>query len=228
MGAGYSIKARGKSADIFIYEDVGQGWFGGVSAKDFAADLKKLGDVDTINLHLNSPGGDVFDGIAIYRLLVDHKARIVVHIDGLAASIASVIAMAGDEISISEAGFVMIHNASGLAFGDANEMRRLANLLETINGTIADVYHSRTGKERDELLALMEAETWMTATEAVEMGFATKLVENMRVAAKAIDPATHKFRNIPAALTGRPDFDAAQARLSAMRARVQQNKLRTG
>ena len=112
MGAGFSVKAKaGDEAEILIYEDVGEGWFGGVTAKQFADELKALGSVKTINLRLNSAGGDVFDGLAIYRRLVDHPAKIVSHIDGLAASIASVIAMAGDEIRISESGFLMIHNA---------------------------------------------------------------------------------------------------------------------
>lgn len=228
MGAGYSMRARGNaSAEIFIYEDVGASFFGGVSAKDFAVDLKKIGAVETINLHLNSPGGDVFDGMAIYRQLVDHKAKVIAHVDGLAASIASVIAMAGDEIRISESGFMMIHNASALAYGDTGEMRRMADLLETVNGTIADVYIARNGKSRDDVLALMEAETWMNGSDAVEMGFATSVVENMKVAARSIDPATHKFKNIPAALAGRPNFEAAQARLAAMRSKLQ-NKLRAG
>src|ERR1044072_9600498 len=101
MGAGFSIKAKGNSeAEILIYEDVGEGWFGGVTAKQFAEDLKALGKVDTINLRINSAGGDVFDGLAIYRRLVDHPARVITHIDGLAASIASVIAMSGNEIRI--------------------------------------------------------------------------------------------------------------------------------
>jgi ATP-dependent protease ClpP protease subunit len=229
MGAGYSIRARGNAAaEIFIYEDVGASFFGGVTAKDFAADLKKLGSVETINLHINSPGGDVFDGVAIYRQLADHKAKIVVHIDGVAASIASVIAMAGDEIHISESGFVMIHNASAVAIGDAGEMRRLADLLDTVSGTIADVYAARTGKNRDEIRTLMDAETWMTGKEALEMGFATSVVANLKVAARAIDPATHKFKNIPDLLMGRPDYDAAHSRLAEMRARLQQHKLRNG
>src|SRR6478609_6695251 len=118
MGAGYSIKAKGTTAgEIYIYEDVGDSWFGGVTAKQFAADLKELGPVQTLDVRINSGGGDVFDGLAIYRQLVDHPAKVVSHIDGFAASIASIIAMAGDEIRISEAGFVMIHDAWGVAVG---------------------------------------------------------------------------------------------------------------
>lgn len=229
MGAGYSIRARGaESADIFIYEDVGSGWFGGVSAKGFADDLKKLGAVSTIDLHINSPGGEVFDGLAIYRQLVDHKARVIAHVDGLAASIASVIAMAGDEIRISEAGFMMIHNASGVSIGDAAHMRQFADRLETVTGTIADVYTSRTGGDRAEILSLMDDETWMTAQEAVDRGFATSVTENIKVAARAIDETTHKFRNVPEILKGRPNLEAARDRLSRMRAKLHPNGLRAG
>lgn len=229
MGAGYSIKARANaSAEIYIYEDVGEGWFGGVSAKQFATDLKALGDISTIDVRINSAGGDVFDGLAIYRQLVDHKAKVVSHIDGMAASIASVIAMAGDEIKIAEAGFVMIHNAWGLSIGDGTEMRRMADLLDTTTGAIRDVYRARTSIADEDLQAMMTAETWLTGADAVEKGFADTLVENLRVAASAkIDPAKHKFRHMPAALAGRPNFDAARTRLSAMRVQVERNKLRT-
>src|SRR5262245_27525916 len=112
------MKARAEEAEVYIYEDVGSGWFGGVSAKQFADDLRALGQVQTINVHINSAGGEVFDGVAIYHTLVQHPARVVSHVDGLAASIASVIAMAGDEIRITEAGMFMIHNARGGVVGE--------------------------------------------------------------------------------------------------------------
>ena len=107
MALGYRISAKGADrAEILIYEDVGEGWFGGVSAKQFADDLKALGAVSTIDVRINSYGGDVFEGFAMYRQLVEHKARIVVHVDGVAASIASVIAMAGNEIEIAPLAFM--------------------------------------------------------------------------------------------------------------------------
>lgn len=228
MGAGYSIKARANaSAEIYIYEDVGEGWFGGVSAKQFATDLRALGAVETIDVRINSAGGDVFDGLAIYRQLVDHKAKVVTHIDGMAASIASVIAMAGEEIRIAEAGFVMIHNAWGLVIGDGSEMRKMADLLDTTTGAIRDVYRARTSLPDDELRTMMAAETWLTGAEAVDKGFADSVVENLRIAASAkIDPAKHKFRHMPAALAGRPNYDAAKTRLSAMRLQMERKKLR--
>lgn len=187
MGAGYSMKARAEEADVYIYEDIGESWFGGVSAKQFSADLKGLGAVTLINLHINSYGGEVFDAVAIYRNLVDHPAKVVVHIDGIAASSAATIAMAGDEIRITEAGFLMIHNASGGMFGEAKEMRQLADLLDTISGTIGDVYAQRTGNTVEQIKTWMDATTWMTAAEAVERKFADQVVENLRVAASG-DP----------------------------------------
>lgn len=203
MGAGYSMKARAEEAEVYIYEDIGSGWFGGVSAKQFAEDLRALGQVQTINTHINSYGGEVFDGVAMYRTLVDHPARVIVHIDGVAASSAATVAMAGDEIRITEAGFLMIHNASGAVFGEARDMRQMADLLDTISTTIADVYAARTSRAHEEVVAWMEATTWMTAAEAIERGFADQLVENLRVAASG-DPrqlyADHpKPRNRPAA-----------------------------
>lgn len=236
MGAGYSIKAKGTTAgEIYIYEDVGEGWFGGVTAKQFATDLKALGPVQTLDVRINSGGGDVFDGLAIYRQLVDHPARVVSHIDGFAASIASVIAMAGDEIRISEAGFVMIHDAWGLAVGSAADMRQMADLLDTTSGSITDVYVARTRAQRPDVRQWMEAETWFTGAEAVEHGFADSVEENLKVAAK-FDPAKHKFRHAPAALAptpvvsavspiARPNFETASETVARMKARFGRRQL---
>lgn len=224
VASGYSIKAKGAEAEIYLYGDVGDSWFGGVTAKQFADDLKAAGKVDTIHLHINSPGGDVFDGLTIYRLLVDHKAKVIVHIDGLAASIASVIAMAGSEIHISESGFLMIHNAWGLAIGNADEMRTMANLLDKTTASIRDVYVARTGKSATEIENWMTAETWFGATEAVDAGFCTDVADNMKLAAR-IDPLKHKgIRHAPAALAGTPNLDEAKARIASMKFRMDRRK----
>lgn len=197
---GYRVVARSKdSAEIYLYGVIGTDWFGdGVSAKQFATDLKALGDVKTIDLRINSEGGSVFDGKAMYSLLNEHKAKIVVHIDGLAASAASFVAMAGDEIEISEGGFVMIHNAYMVAIGDAREMRRSADMLDTVNNTIIDTYVARTKGSRKSIQTMMDNETWMTGAEAVKNGFATKMVENLKVAASVSHP--ERFQKLPAAL----------------------------
>lgn len=217
---GYSMKAKGKSeAEIILYGDVGDSWFGGVTAKQFADDLKAVGKVDTINLRINSAGGDVFDGLTIYRLLVDHPARVVTHIDGLAASIASVIAMAGNEIRISESGFLMIHNAWGISIGQADDMRTMADLLDKTTGSIRDVYVARTGNEAAPVEKWMDEETWFTAAEAVENGFADSVSESLRIAAR-VDPAKHRFRHPPKAIAGTPNLDAARQRIARMKTQL--------
>ena len=217
---GYSFKAKADQAEIFIYEDVGEGLFGGVSAKTFIADLKAAGKVARIDLRINSFGGDVFEGLAIYRNLVDHPARITAHIDGIAASIASVIAMAGDEIRISEPGQIMIHDASGLALGNAADMRSMADVLDTVSASIADVYVKRTGLKHDTIRAWMAEETWFSSAKALDLGFATVMAPNMAVAAK-YDPAKHRFKHPPKSLNGSPGnpvLDAAAQHVARMQA----------
>lgn len=240
MGAGYSIKARASqsAADIFVYEDVGALWDGGVTAKQFASDLAGLGKVDTLNVHISSLGGDVHEGLAIHRQLVEHPARVVSYVDGWAASIASVIAMAGEEIKISDAGAVMIHEAWGLAIGNASDLRSIADRMDATSGSIAKVYADRTGNEMDKIRAWMAAETWFYGQEAVDAGFATSVMDNVKVAAR-FDPTKHVFKNAPVDLslmasTGpirtnpiiRPAYDAAAARIAAHKAQMALRKNR--
>lgn len=224
MGAGYRMTARGnREAEVLIYEDVG-GWFGGVTAKDFYADLRALGALDTLNIRINSMGGEVFEGLAIYRHLAEHSARKVVHVDGVAASIASIIAMAGQEIRVAEAGRVMIHDAAGMAWGTAAQVREIADRLDSITGSLTDIYVARTGQPRDKVREWMQAETWFTAADAVANGFATAVAENIRVAACGFDPTKHRHirrppADLPAASVSRPERDALAARVAAQRAR---------
>lgn len=225
MGAGYRMTARGnREAEVLIYEEIG-GWFGGVTAKDFYADLRALGAIDTLNVRINSPGGEVFEGLAIYRHLAEHAAKKVVHVDGWACSIASVIAMAGSEIRLSEAGRIMIHNASGGVFGQAQEMREMADRLDSITGSIADVYAARTGQKIEQIRAWMDSTKYFDAKEAMDSGFATSVAENVRIAA-FYDPKKHGFLGmVPAGITpspgpARPERDALAARVAALRSRT--------
>lgn len=215
MGAGFSVKAKAdQAAEILIYEDVGAGWFGGVTAKQFSADLKALGDVKTIDVRINSYGGDVFEGLAIYQQLVQHKAAVTTHIDGVAASIASIIAMAGTEIRIAEAGWIMIHDAWGIAIGPAPEMRRQADLLDSVTEQLAGVYQARSGQPLADLRQWMADETWFSAAEAVDAKLATVVAENLRMAAHAA-PERYRFRHVPAPLAATaaaPDPGAAALR----------------
>jgi ATP-dependent protease ClpP protease subunit len=187
--------AKSQIADIFIYDMIG-GW--GITAENFAKDLKLLGDVKTINLHINSDGGDVFDGRAIFSLLVQHSARVVTHVDGLAASISSLIALAGNEVRMADGSFFMIHNAWGVGIGEAKDLRKVADLLDSVNNSIIDTYQSRSGKSREEIVSWMDAETWMTATEAKTNGFADVVSEPLKVAAQLSDP--YSFKRPPSAL----------------------------
>jgi ATP-dependent Clp protease protease subunit len=232
MGAGFSIYAKdsGKRAEIYIYEDVGEGWFGGFTAKQFSSELTALGkSLTQIDLHINSYGGDVFDGLAIYNLLVQHPARVHSHVDGVAASIASVITMAGDEVHVAENAQLMIHNAWGIAMGDAEAMRKRADLLDSVTGKIADVYVARTKMSSKDVRAMMAEETWLTAEDALAKGFADSITENMRIAAYSAPSALYAFRNAPSIVPGgaapRPLITLSAEEL-ALRDTVQQQQNR--
>lgn len=213
--SGYKVVARGTdAAEIYIYGVIGGDWFGeGITAKQVADDLKKLGKVSSIDVRINSEGGNVFDGKAIYSLLVENKATVNVKIDGLAASAASFIAMAGNTIEIAEGAFVMIHDAYGVSFGRAEDMRKYADLLDTVNATIYDVYAGRTKQPLDKIKKWMKDETWMTAKEAVTNGFADTITENLKVAASIAHP--DRFKHLPSALL--PKRAAAAAQLAALK-----------
>ncbi len=183
-----------KEVEILIYEEIGS-W--GISASRFIRDLRALGAVDFINLRINSPGGEVFDGAAIYNLLLTHPAKVTVHIDGLAASMASVVAMAGDEVRIGENAFFMIHNPWSVQVGDASEMRSMADLLDQIGETIVTAYERRSGMDRDELKSMMNAETWLSGPEAVEKGFADSVTAPVKLAASANFAKLRAFAGVP-------------------------------
>ncbi|MCB4228029.1 ClpP-like prohead protease/major capsid protein fusion protein [Mannheimia haemolytica] len=176
MKSWFNIQAKANdTAEISIFDEIG---FWGVTAQQFAKDLKALGNnLKQINLHIHSPGGDVFDGIAIYNLLKNHPANKTVYIDGLAASMASVIAMAGDEIIMPENAMMMIHKPWGIQGGDADDMRKYADLLDKVESTLIMAYVAKTGKYETDLAEMLKEETWLTGKECVEQGFADKLAE---------------------------------------------------
>lgn len=197
-------KGNGK-AEILIYEDIGEGWMGGLSAKRFADDLKALGKLTEINVRINSPGGSVFDGVAIYNTLRKNGARIIVDIDGLAASIASIIAMAGHEINMASNAFMMIHDPWGLFAGNADELREQADLLDKVRGTLVDTYVGQAGEEkRNDIDEMMRAETWMTASEAEEHGLIHSITDEMQMAAH-VDNSKFKYKHIPEAMQNQSD-----------------------
>jgi ATP-dependent Clp protease protease subunit len=165
-------------AELTLYGTIAQeeSWWSDVaSSKKFTQDLKNLGDVKNITVKINSGGGDVFAGIAIYAALKDHAAYVIAKIEGLAASIASVIAMAADEIIIPSSSFMMIHNPASAQWGEAKDFRQMAETLDVIKDGIMNAYVAKTGKDKKELSSLMDKETWMTGEMAVEQGFADKV-----------------------------------------------------
>nr|WP_198509572.1 ClpP-like prohead protease/major capsid protein fusion protein [Yersinia kristensenii] len=194
----FRMKASGeKSADIYIYEEIG---YWGVTARQFASSLKALGDIDHINLRIHSPGGDVFEGIAIYNLLNSHPASKTVYIDGLAASMASVIAMVGNPVIMPENAMMMIHKPWGITGGDANDMRDYADLLDKVEGVLIPSYAQKTGKTPEELAVMLGEETWLTAQECVEHGFADQLLPSMQAMARINSKRIEEFDSMPASL----------------------------
>jgi ATP-dependent protease ClpP protease subunit len=194
---GYTISAAaGGIGEIFIYDVIGDPW-DGTTGKQFAKDLKALGKVSELHIFINSPGGSVFDGFAIFNQLQRHKARKLVSIDGMALSIASVIAMVGDEISIAANAMMMIHDPWSIGFGNAAEFRKLADLLDKIGANIVGAYATRTGLPDEQLAAMMAEETWLDAAEAVELGFADAVGAEIQIAAKAHGADFSKFKHTP-------------------------------
>lgn len=170
---------------ISILDVIGEDyWTGeGVTAKRISAALRSIGATTPVTVNINSPGGNTFEGIAIYNLLREHKAHVTVRVLGVAASAASVIAMAGDTIEIGRSSFFMIHNAWVMAIGNRNELREVADWLEPFDAAMADVYATRTGIELGQIQTLMDRETWINGTEAVEDGFADALLSADQIAA---------------------------------------------
>jgi len=188
----YNIKAKSSAkevADVYIFDEIGL-W--GITAQDFVNDIKEYKNQD-INLHINCIGGDVFDGMAIYNIIKKRTAKTVVYIEGIAASMGSVIALSGDEIIMSENSLLMIHNAWGGAVGEAEDVRKTADVLDKLSGEIASIYTKRTNISLNEIKDMMDEETWLNADEALELGFIDSISDAIKVAAKY---DISKFKNI--------------------------------
>lgn len=200
-GRSFEIRAQENILEIDLYDEIG---FFGVTAKSFKNAIKGAKD---IHLFINSPGGDIFDGITIYNDLVSHrrktKGEVVVEINGVAASAASVVAMAGDRINIAQNGFIMIHNAWGMTVGNKNDHEQMVGELEKIDKEIARTYSNRTGMDIDEVLGLMDEETWFNSEESVENGFADETLEG--VEAKTRFDLSGFFKNVPDDFSGLND-----------------------
>jgi ATP-dependent Clp protease, protease subunit len=184
------FKAEAIDADTYkliIYGDIGESWWGDyITAADVERELKNI-KASTIHVHINSYGGDVFDGISIKNQLRDHPAKVIAHIDGIGASAGSIIPMGADEIVMGVGSMLMIHEGSTWAWGNKGDIRKSLNALEGIDKSIADIYMTRFKGERSEIETMIENETWFTAIEAVEIGLADKVNET-----KNEDPEEYK------------------------------------
>jgi ATP-dependent protease ClpP protease subunit len=176
----YNMTGDNGAAEVAIFGDIGFE----VTAQQFAADLKALGEVQHIALRINSGGGSIIEGTAIFNILLKQQARITAHVEGWAASMASVIAMAADEIIIPENAWMVIHNPWTLAMGDAEDLRKNADLLDRMKNLIVEAYMRHAKIDRKEIEALMDAETWMNGAEAVAKGFATATSPAIEAAAQ--------------------------------------------
>jgi ATP-dependent Clp protease, protease subunit len=192
MARWYQFRAHAKAAaEIVIYDEIGAF---GIPAKAFLDELKALGPVAALTVRINSPGGSLFDGVAIYNALKRHDARVTVWIDGIAASIASVIAMAGDEVIMPENAMLMIHDPSALVIGTAADMRGMAEALDKMKAGMVAAYRDKSGRDDAEIEALMRDETWLSAKEALNLGLADRIEQPVRMAAHF---DLSRFRNPP-------------------------------
>jgi ATP-dependent protease ClpP protease subunit len=197
----YRISAAAGKAEVYLYEVIGENLLGeGVTARQFVRELAAL-EVGSIDLHLNSPGGSVFDGQAIFNALVAHPATVTTYIDGVAASIASVVALAGERVVMARNALFMIHDPMAPAFGPAAELRKTADLLDQVAGTIRSTYAAKSGMGDEELRAAMAEETWYTASEALKAGFVDEVADTLAAAAcglRTFDLAALGYKRPPA------------------------------
>jgi ATP-dependent protease ClpP protease subunit len=191
MRSWYTIRALAESAEVTIYDEIGAF---GVSAKAFLDAIGALPDEQRITLRINSPGGWVFDAVAIHNALRRHPAGVSVWIDGIAASAASYVAMAGDEVLMPANAFLMIHDPSGMVLGTADDMRAMAEALEKIKTSLVAGYAAKSGGTEADIAELMRRETWFDAEEAVALGFVDRVAEPVRIAARF---DIGRFRNAP-------------------------------
>ncbi|MEL6317952.1 MAG: head maturation protease, ClpP-related [Pseudomonadota bacterium] len=175
---GVRASADDDAATVEIY-DVIDDW-GGFSARRMSGALRAIGDRDVV-VNINSPGGSVFEGLAIYNMLREHPHKVTVNVMGLAASIASVIAMSGDEVRIAKTAFVMVHNSWGVVIGNRHDLRQVADTLEPFDQAIASTYADRAEFDEARAIELMDAETWIAGAQAVEMGLADAFMPHDRV-----------------------------------------------
>jgi len=204
----FAMQALADTAEISIFDEIG-GW--GITVADFKEAFDLVKDKKAITVYINSPGGDVTTGMALYNLLASKRDKITVEVLGIAASIASVIALAGKELVMDEGSYYMIHNPWSVAWGEADELRKTADVLDKMRGELINLYAARSGLDADEIGQMMDDETWMTADEAVEKGFASRVHKTVKAAALAsFDLSKIGFQHPPKALAPRPRAQEVQ------------------
>ena len=207
MKTWFDIKAAAggeKQTEVVIFDEIGR-W--GITAKDFATALKEIPEDHAITVRINSPGGSVFDGYAIFNALKARSAQITTKIEGLAASMASVIALAGSKVTAAVNSIVMIHNPWSGVSGDSDDLRKMADLLDKLTGQLVGIYAAKTGLPEADVRAAMDAETWFTGAEAKEWGLVDEVTDEIQAVA-SFDVS--RFRNAPKALAEKPAPIAAE------------------
>lgn len=210
----FKASTREGEGELYIYGDI-TSWEwdeSDTSANSFKRDLDALGDIHTLHLYINSPGGSVFEGVTIYNILKRHKARVIVHVDGLAASIASVIAMAGDEVHMPRNAMMMIHNPWTITWGNAAQLRKEADDLDRIGVSMRQTYLDKSGGKltEDKLIELLDAETWLSAQECFDYGFCDVVGDANQAAAFVSEELFARYRNVPEALKQSPPSEPAR------------------
>lgn len=202
-------KTDDKTGELTLYGEISNTtWWGDeITPKQFKEELDALGDIEILNVYINSPGGDVFAGQAIYSMLKRHTAQVNVYIDGVAASIASLIAMAGDKVIMPANAMMMIHNPWTIAAGNANDFRKLADDLDKVRDSMIVAYQGKSGLEKEEIINIMDAETWLSAEECKEKGLADEIEDAKEVAACMDEKYFSRYKNIPENFKRPPEPD---------------------
>lgn len=209
--AGVQAAKTDDDRTISIYDVIGHDyWTGeGVTAKRIAGALRAIGS-GAVTVNINSPGGDMFEGLAIYNLLREHKGEVTVKVLGVAASAASIIAMAGDKVQIAKSAFLMIHNAWVVAAGNRNDLREFADRLEPFDSAMAQIYQARIGGDVADITKMMNEETWINGGDAIDQGFADELIPSDAVKKESTEKNASAVRRVESALraSGLPKSEA--------------------
>ncbi len=196
-----SFKASAAEGDLCMemYDVIGADYFGaGITAQTVSDCMANAGVYNSITCRINSPGGDLFEGVAIYNLLKSSGKPVNIIVDGMAASAASLIAMAGEKVTMGTGTLMMIHRAMAMTAGFADDMRKMADTLDTVTASAADLYVAKTGMKKDDIMSMMAAETWMSAQDCMDKGFANAVSSDEAKISNAFDLSV--FKNVPAAL----------------------------